>query len=147
MKNSFCSDEEGETENSSVPPTSFTNFDSLLSFTPTGYLLLALDSMIGTLGSMVANSFNATSDEPPTQGQSSHEINDEGSGSCPESESQEVEVDAEEEDPYADMPELIDLQEERQKWEEEHLGYEPSLSAEEGDSTCHSEFCTCALQL
>ena len=101
--------------------------------------------MIGTLGSMVANSFNATNDEPPTQGQSSDEVNDEGSGSCPETESQEVEVDAEEEDPYADMPELIDhLSEERQKWEEEHLGYEPT--GQEGDSTCHSEFCTCALQ-
>ena len=98
--------------------------------------------MIGTLGSMVANSFNATNDEPPTQGQSSDEMNDEGSGSCPELEIQEL--DAEEEDPYADMPELIDLSEERQKWEEEHLGYEPT--GQEGDSTCHSEFCTCALQ-
>ena len=33
---------------------------------------------------------------------------------------------------------------EQKKWEEEHLGYEPT--GQEGDSTCHSEFCTCALQ-
>ena len=108
--------------------------------------------MIGTLGSMVANSFNATTDEPPTHDHSQDEKNENndsesaGGCTCPEPESQEA-GDAEEEDPYADMPELIDLQEERQKWEEEHLGYEPSLSVEEGDSTCHSEFCTCALQL